>query len=241
MIRNKINKNTYIGSSRKIEHRWAVHLHDMKSNGERIGNYKLRKDFHELGLESFEWIILEVVDEADALVEREQSWLDAVKPYYNIRKTAHNNKPTITETSILAAKRGGEKRRGIKQSEETKAKRSESLRRHWAIPENRAKLKKTDAQKEALRQLATGEKNGNYGKKRPKEFGDLISNLFSSIQYTFVSPEGQEVTFNNLLGNGEKMTGLRYWQLRQLYRGNKKEYNGWTFKSKQFVGYKKER
>lgn len=236
MIQNVVTGDRYVGSSRNLKHRKAVHLHDMQ-NGNR-GNYKMKRDCDKYGKDVFKWVILEFA-EPEKLVEREQHWIDLAKPEYNIRQTAHNNCPTKTELTLIANKKRSEKMTGRKETDEHRKKISNGLLQYYSDPKNHKPVPKE--RRKHLSEINTGEKNPNWGTKRPQEFKDMIGNLFSSVQYTFVSPGGEEITFSNLLGKGEELTGLKYWQLRKLYQGKKKEYNGWTFKNKADLGYKKER
>ena len=89
MIQNIVTGDRYIGSSRNLKHRRASHFSEMK-NGDH-GNYKIRRDCKKYGVEVFKWFVVEIVEDVDRLVEREQFWLDTSKPEYNVMKTAQNH------------------------------------------------------------------------------------------------------------------------------------------------------
>lgn len=237
MIQNVVTNDKYVGSSRDVRHRRNQHFSELR-NGEHE-NKRLQKAFDKYGDNSFVFVTLEEVENKNDLCLREQYWLDKLKPTYNILLTANNNSVTRTDALLEKYKRHAKKMRGKKATKEHKQKIRQGLLEHYSDPANRAKLKKTPEQIEEIRKRNSGSGNGNWGKKRPKEFKDLISNLFSSVQYTFTSPSGEDITFTNLSGNGERLTGLKYWQLRKLYQGEREEYNGWKFKEKIFLGYKK--
>jgi len=108
-IRNKVNGKSYIGSSTRLNKRWKRHLTDLKCNVHH--SLALQRAFHKYGYDNFEFIILENCEE-NLLLEREQYYLDNLKPEYNICSIAGN---------CL----------GIKQSEETKEKRKLSNSKYW--------------------------------------------------------------------------------------------------------------
>ena len=108
-IINKVNGKSYIGSSVRLNKRWKRHLTDLKCNVHH--SLALQRAFHKYGYNNFEFIILENCEE-DKLLEREQYYLDSLKPEYNICRIAGN---------CL----------GITHSEETKQKQKESNKTYW--------------------------------------------------------------------------------------------------------------
>lgn len=108
-IKNKVNSKSYIGSSIRLSKRWRRHLTDLKCNVHH--SLALQRAFHKYGYDNFEFIILENCEE-NKLLEREQHYLNSIKPEYNICKTAGN---------CL----------GITHSEETKQKRKVSNKVYW--------------------------------------------------------------------------------------------------------------
>ena len=77
-ITNIITGEFYIGSSCNIKYRWAQHK--SPSKWERYPNSRLYKDMSQYGKDKF---IFEVIEETDNLREREQYWIDQLKPSYN--------------------------------------------------------------------------------------------------------------------------------------------------------------
>lgn len=77
-ITNTITGDFYIGSSVNIKHRWTDH----KSPSALIHqpNSRLYKDMAQYGLNSFSF---EIIEETTELKEREQYWIDKLKPNYN--------------------------------------------------------------------------------------------------------------------------------------------------------------
>ena len=81
-IINTITGDSYIGSSKDVKHRWASHKATSTWN-ERPNN-PLYLDMKKYGVDKFEFQILEEV-EIDRLKEKEQQFIEKLKPTYNDR------------------------------------------------------------------------------------------------------------------------------------------------------------
>src|SRR5258708_414201 len=103
--RNTVNGYLYIGSARNLQHRKHTHLYEIRKG--KHPNLHLLRAFREDGEQSFVFEVLETVDNTSLLVEREQYYLDALKPEYNFLLVAYS-------------------RSGIKHSEAARRKMSES-------------------------------------------------------------------------------------------------------------------
>lgn len=79
MIKNKINGKCYIGQSIDLERRWKQHY---KYNV-NFENYPLYRSFKKHGIENFEFIDLEYVENFEDLTSREMYWYNKIKPEYN--------------------------------------------------------------------------------------------------------------------------------------------------------------
>lgn len=82
-IVNLITGSLYIGSTvRSFSKRW----HDWKRNLEagKKCNPHLFHAFQKYGKENFKFLILEVIEDRNQVLEREQYWIDQLLPYYNI-------------------------------------------------------------------------------------------------------------------------------------------------------------
>ena len=77
-ITNNITGDFYIGSSKDIKIRWASHKRP--SVHKQRPNSKLYKAMASYGLDNFTF---EVIEETDNLREREQYWIEQLKPSYN--------------------------------------------------------------------------------------------------------------------------------------------------------------
>lgn len=85
-IINVKNKKFYIGSSINIEKRKYHHINSLRKD--KHFNRHLQRAFNKYGEEWFEFSIIEKEVELDKLTEREQYYIDTLKPEYNQRKTA---------------------------------------------------------------------------------------------------------------------------------------------------------
>ena len=106
-IRNTVNGAFYIGSAVCVKNRMAKHFSDLRKG--KHGNSKMQNSFNKYGAEAFVFEVLEPVIAKTLLIEREQFYMDHLKPTLNIR--------TIAESCL-----------GMKASEETKRKMSEARR-----------------------------------------------------------------------------------------------------------------
>jgi group I intron endonuclease len=102
-IENFNNKNIYVGSAKNFDSRWRYHKRDLRRNCHC--NKKLQHSWNKYGEELFIFVKLEIVDDIKMLIEREQYWMDTLKPEYNLAPKAGSNL-------------------GIKMSDETRAKMS---------------------------------------------------------------------------------------------------------------------
>lgn len=84
-IENKTNGRFYIGSSNHILKRWNSHRRTLEKGTHH--NYMLQNAWNKYGSESFLFEVLEKCDRA-VKFEREQHYIDTLKPSYNIAKEA---------------------------------------------------------------------------------------------------------------------------------------------------------
>ena len=81
-ITNTITGDFYIGSSKDVKQRWAAHK--KPSTWNRYSNNQMYLDMRKYGVEKFVFEVLEVV-EAGSLKEKEQYFIELLKPAYNDR------------------------------------------------------------------------------------------------------------------------------------------------------------
>ena len=77
-IVNKITGDFYIGSSVNIMRRWRDHRNP--AAWKQRPNSKLYKDMAQYGKNNFTF---EIIEKTDSLREREQYWIEQLKPSYN--------------------------------------------------------------------------------------------------------------------------------------------------------------
>lgn len=91
-ITNEVTGKFYIGSAKDIDWRWYVHKHDLRTKTHCNPKLQHSWDYH--GEEKFLFTVIEEVEPEQAkLFEREQYYLDTLKPYernvgYNIGSEA---------------------------------------------------------------------------------------------------------------------------------------------------------
>lgn len=85
-IRCKITNKQYIGSALNHIKRRREHFYNLKNN--KHSNKKLQNAFNKYGYNCFEFKIIEIVGDENILLEREQWYINQLKPIYNICKIA---------------------------------------------------------------------------------------------------------------------------------------------------------
>lgn len=93
-ITNNITGDFYIGSSKDIKKRWASHKSPYK--WKLRPGMKLYQAFIKYGRDNF---TIEVIEETDSLREREQYYIEHLKPAYNDRHADGYNIERRKETS----------------------------------------------------------------------------------------------------------------------------------------------
>lgn len=137
-ITNTINGHCYIGSAININRRWRLHKSSLSLD--KHHSVYLQRAWNKYGADSFDFSIIEYCSPI-TLIFREQYWIDALNPEYNIAKKAGN---TI-----------GVRNFGHKHTDEAKAKMAEKARgRH---PTTETLLKMSEAGKKRVPYMRTPE------------------------------------------------------------------------------------
>lgn len=123
-IQNQINRKRYIGSAVNLEKRWWNHLSSLRHNSHH--NPHLQAAFHKYGEDAFAVSVLEYVEDLEQLIVREQYFLGALSPEYNISPTAGSS--LGIQHSASFKKRVSQSLTGRRLSEETKRKISEAMK-----------------------------------------------------------------------------------------------------------------
>ena len=93
-IINLKNGNRYIGSSKNIRQRLWSHRAELRHN--KHENSHLQAAWNKYGEQNFDYYVIEVCDK-DKLLEREQEYINTMKPEYNINQ--ETQRPPCTEDS----------------------------------------------------------------------------------------------------------------------------------------------
>lgn len=143
---NKITNKSYVGSSINLGSRLSIYyskkamLGKVKSRTSIIYSALLKHDYSNFSLDILEYC------EADVLVEREQYYLDLLKPEYNILKAANSrigSKHSFNTRALMSLKLKGENHPsfGKTLSQEMRLKISERNKAFWLKVKNKRKIK----------------------------------------------------------------------------------------------------
>jgi len=153
-IISKINDKEYIGSSCDIEHRFYIHLNDLKN--QKHHNEHIQRAYNKYGKNNLVLEISELCNKEDLLI-KEQYYLDTLKPYINgLNVSEYADRPP----SWLGKKHTEETKRKI--SEGNKGKIISKKQRKQVSVRHKGK-KISDEQKKFLSDKFSGEGNNMYG------------------------------------------------------------------------------
>lgn len=89
-IRNILNNDIYIGSTTlSFKRRFIQHKSDLKNNTHR--NIHLQRAYNKFSSDCFIFEILEIIKLESDIINKEQEYLDKLKPKYNIATIADNS------------------------------------------------------------------------------------------------------------------------------------------------------
>ena len=181
-IKNKINNNIYIGSSKNILHRFSQHKYSLCNN--RHENPHLQSAFNKYGKKNFIFMILERCP-PKSLEQKEQYWMDILKVTdrdigYNIRPDAKNiefseeHKKNISISLKKYYSTHPSHNIGKHHSEETKKKISEGNKGKKLTEETKKKISINSSSRNAEIKLKislsnTGKKHSEETKKKIRE------------------------------------------------------------------------
>ena len=191
-ITNVVTGDFYIGSAVNLRMRYQDHRSRLIGN--RHANVHLQRAWNKYGADSFEFSVCEHC-EKDRTIEREQFYIDNEKPTYNILPIAG---------SRLGSKASDEARQhmsiahiGVRQTEETKRKRSEALKgkpngklgtrasdeTKRKMSESHANFCHTEEGKRKISEAQMGELNHMFGKHQSEEARAKMSEARKSNTY----------------------------------------------------------
>jgi len=189
-IKNIKNNRCYIGSAVDLMAR--KHLHYYQLRRDKHCNRHLQRSWSKYGEGSFKFSVIEVVNDRNMLIEREQFWFDSQNPEFNICKVAGSSLGCTyseeTKKKLSIANKGNQKWLGRKHSEETKKKIGEKNRGSKA----RVGKPHSEETKEKIREARKGTKHtreskikigeGRRGRKHSAEAKKKISVANSGLK-----------------------------------------------------------
>lgn len=224
-------ETSYYGQSRDIKRRFDDHKYKLRHNEHY--STEMQDDFNRFGEESFEFSIIEEVDD-EMLDKREQYWISKTKLTYNIESGGVKNKRLADSTK---------KKLSIKAKKRYKT-HSVYINSELAI-EKRSKTntgkKRTAEFKKRMSELASqriGEKNSFYGKKHSDETKKKISEA-NKGKYDGGKPKipilaihletGERREYSSKSDASKDIFPSRSF-IDKVLNGEKKHYKGYTFK-----------
>lgn len=195
-IINTIDQKSYIGSTvRSFKQRWSYHKYTFKR---QANSRYLQNAWDKYGEENFSFEIVEVLTDKSLVLEREQYWIDLLKPEYNLAPVAGTNI-------------------GCRHSEEEKKRKGQATKKLWQDEAYRLK------QLERL----SGVTNPFYGKAHSHESRNKISeNSPFSKEFSFISPTGDIFSGSNI-AKFAKSKNLCPRSMQRVIRGKAQAYKGW--------------
>lgn len=204
IIRNTLNGKVYVGSAYCFDQRWRVHRWCLENNCHK--NPYLQKAWQKYGSESFIFEILEIVDDRSVLLDKEQEWLDKLRPFkkgigYNICPKAGNWA-------------------GRKHSPATKDK----LRYPRSI-DHRRKLSEALIGKPLSNETRLNMSKGRIGRPLPEKQKLNISQTLAK-EYSITDPKGNTFLIKGLSRFCEE-NNLSLGVMVSVARGRREHHKGW--------------
>lgn len=226
-LENTLTKEIYVGGTRDAQSRKRHHFYDLRVGRHR--NPKLQRDFYENG-NVFEFVVLEYLPRHisdDVIVRREQEWIEFLNPYYNSK----NAVKVFGSDLDLEKERKLAQQKGRIQSQEEKNKRAESVRLYWKTHQPK---KISEWHKKMISTRLSGKGHPNFGKTTSEETKNKISMSLARTEYTFLNPQGDVITVQNLKQYC-KNNNMPYNSVMCIVRGTRKQWRGWKFVHKEVV------
>jgi group I intron endonuclease len=191
-IRNLLNNKIYIGKSKNLKKRKSRHFSELRNCYHR--NKHIQNSFNKDGENNFVFEIKEFCEE-DKLIEREQYYIDILKPEYNISQNV---------TSAFF---------GLNHTDETKKKISEKLKGRKLSEETKRKIRDARSKQifsEETKKLLSIKRKG---RKLSEETKRKIS----------LGNKGKKVSEETKKKMSESKNGLNKIQVKEIYRLSKEE------------------
>ena len=145
-IRNTSNGRVYVGSAVRLAKRWKEHLRDLRAG--RHHSQKLQYAWNKYGEAAFCFEVLEHVEGKDALLQREQAWIDSLnaasRTNYNVCGTAGSQlgmkASEATRKKLSAALAGNTRCLGFRHSPEARERMGAGKRGQMRTDEQKARM-----------------------------------------------------------------------------------------------------
>jgi group I intron endonuclease len=171
-IKNTKTGDSYIGSAVNFKKRTTQHFSLLRNNKSK--HIRLQRAWNKYGANSFVIVCLEEIDNISNLTNREQYYIDLLKPKYNIRIIAQSNlglkdKEDVKNKKSIVAKKRGQNLSQINALREAQKNRigkpvvgkvKDSLK---LGPQSMIGKPKSEATKNKIRETKLGEKNYMFG------------------------------------------------------------------------------
>jgi group I intron endonuclease len=150
-ITNKVNGKIYIGSAVNLDRRWTEHKRCLKTRTHP--NNKLLNAWHKYGAENFEFIVLIYCEPKDLLMY-EQRCIDS----FEVITKGYNLCPTAG--SVLGIKRSDETRKRMSESQKGKGPSAEAIAKMVATKLGQKRAPHSEETKKKMREAHAGRKLG---------------------------------------------------------------------------------
>lgn len=171
-ILNKKVGDCYIGSAVNLKKRTTQHISLLRNNKSK--HVHLQRAWNKYGEVNFEIIFLEIIEDKNMLTDREQYFIDLIKPKYNIRIIAQSNLGLKDSNEVKALKSKVAKSRGqnekqllaLKKAQENRIGKPVNVKVKESLkfgPLSMIGKPKSEGTKEKIRQTKVGEKNYMFG------------------------------------------------------------------------------
>jgi len=188
-IVNITNNKFYIGSSKNLKKRWCQHKSDLNRNAHH--SLILQRAWSKYGENSFEFNIIEICEESK-LFEKEQKYIDTLKPKYNVglqacggdNLTNNPNREEIIKRIVIGLyfrnqnMTDGEKE---KRSNNLKGDKNPNFGNKWTEEMRKSMSDRVIEHFKTHDHYKTGKKHKEiFGEEKAKEISDKISNFAST-------------------------------------------------------------
>lgn len=224
------NDKVYIGSSGDLAHRWRAHRSELNRGIHNCSH--MQNAWRKYGESAFTYTVIEIVENVNNLLKREQAWLDDLFASHKRGK-------------IYNSSRRAESRRGTKASKETLRKMSAVGKRQWEEKTDtekaqviatfaalREKAQRRSAEVRSIRNLNKGYQkklfHGNAGKTHSPALLEAQSRAHRKGKiYTMIAPDGTVYEDIPSLSSFAREHGMNIATVHNILHGKCKNRAGW--------------